>query len=799
MKAIKWGISSIFILLVIIGGAIYGYLKSTLPDYSGTYQVPGLKSEVEVIRDSYGMPHIFADNDEDAYFAMGFSQAQDRLFQMDLARRAGSGRLSEIFGSSLLNVDKLFRILNSTVSVEEWEGQLTPESLRSLKAFSAGVNYFLANNDNPLPIEFKILGYQPEPWKVTDSISLMVYMGWTMNYAFKTELLHAAIIDKIGEDLAKDLFIDYPSGFPAIIPKGENPTPKIGLGYLKALHYASDVLGFNYGGASNGWVIGPEKSKSGHALFANDPHLAVTVPGIWYEAHLCVPGMNVSGAMVAGLPFVIAGANDHAAWGVTNSHHDDADFYLEKLHPDDKNRYLFKGNWEEMKIVNTSIKVKGSEPVDYKIKLTNHGPIIDDLNKHNSSPGYAVAMRWAQLDFPKVFKGYWLVNRAKNIGDIEVAAGYAKSGQNWIYTDDQDNIGFYFLGGIPKRKNFTGELPIPGWEGKYEWDGYVPDENQPHMRNPQQGFIVNANNKIEPEGYPHIITKYYATPDRFMRIQEMLEEKEKLGPKDFESMQNDLLIVMARDWVPLIAAALENKQLLETEAQALEKLKNWDFRAGKDQVESSIFNVFLNYLPENTFKSRLGDELYGYYLTGDKNIPFNVLREFIQNGKSRWFDNPETPETEVMNDVLAKSFKDSIHYLEDTLGDNVQDWQWGKLHTLTIYHPFGKKSALLGWFFNLGPFQASGSIFTVNPTYFKISKGFQVQGGSSSFRRIIDFANPKNSKSILPGGISGNFMSPHYDDQLKLWMEGKYRPFVLDRDEVLKDKMSLLKFIGKGI
>ncbi len=743
------------------------------------------------------MPHIFDTKDYDAYFAMGYCQAQDRLFQMDLARRAGLGRLSEILGNSLLNVDKLFRVINASSPIDSWKNKLSPETIRSLGAFTAGINAVLETQNTPLPIEFIILGYQPERWELTDSIAVMLYMAWTMNYAFKNELLHSAIVEKVGKDLAKELFIDYPSSFPATIPENENPTPEIGLGYLKTLQLASNILGINIGGASNSWVVAPEKSKTGNALFANDPHLNLTVPSVWYQGHISVPGMNVSGAMVAGLPFILGGANKYVAWGVTNSHHDDTDFFLEKLHPEKKNLYLYKDNWKELKVKHESIRVKNKETVNYEIRLTRNGPIIDDLNKHQYSHDYVIAMRWTQVDFPKAFKGYWLVNRAKSVKDIETAAGYAKSPQNWVYADKQGNIGFYFLGGIPKRDNFTGELPMPGWEGKYKWDGYVPDIEQPHLRNPKQGFIVNANNKVEPEGYPYVITKYYATPDRFMRIREMLMEKKQLGVEDFESMLGDVLIVMARDWMRFIVAALENDQLSETEELVLKRFKHWDFHSRKEQVEASVFNVFLNYLSENTFKNRLGQDLYVSYMTGDKNIPFNVLREIIQKGESPWFDNPETEKTESMNDVLAKSFKDAVQYLTNTLGDNIDEWQWGKLHTLTIYHPFGKKSKLLGKFFNLGPFPVGGSIFTVNPTYFKVSKGFQVQGGGASIRHIIDFANPKNSKQILPGGISGNFMSPHYDDQLQLWLEGKYRPFVLDREEVIKDQSYLLRLLPK--
>ena len=787
MKAVKWSLAGLLFLLIVGAVSIFGYLRMTLPEYSGTRTVPGLINEVEIVRDSYGMAHIYAANDRDAYFAMGFCQAQDRLFQMDLARRAGHGRLSEILGEELVKVDKLFRTLGAALPSGGWYKLISPEGRHSMEAFAKGVNYFLETNDTPLPIEFKILGYEPEPWSAFDSMAVMLYMDWSMNYAFKTELLHAAIIDRVGENLAHELFIDYPTDFPAIVPDGENPTARMGSACLDALQLAGRVLGFEMGGASNGWVVSGKKSSSGKPLFSNDPHLNLSMPSIWYEGHLVTPEMNVSGALVAGLPFVIGGANEHVAWGVTNSHHDDTDFYIEKINPADANEYRYLDRWEQMETRKESIKVKGGGEVSHEIKLTRHGPLIDDLNTHGKQKGFGLAMRLVRADFLNAFKGYWLVNRAKNIADIEEAAGYAKSGQNWVYADDSGNIGFYFLGGIPKRKGFTGELPVPGWDGKYEWEGYVSNREQPHLRNPQQGFIINANNKIEPEGYPHVITRYYATPDRFVRIQEMLMQKKRFSPEDFETMLADTLVVMARDWVPLIVQSLENVKLSTHAEEVLKHLRTWDYFSGKDAVESTVFNVFLNYLAENTFKKRLGQDLYVHYLTGDKNIPFNVLRELIQKGESVWFDDPGTPAIEGLNDVLAKSFQDAIVFLEKKLGGNVQDWQWGKLHTLTIYHPFGKKSALLGKFFNRGPYPVGGSIFTVNPTYFKVSKGFAVQGGGASFRHIIDFSDMTNSRRVLPGGISGNLMSPHYDDQLELWLTGQYRPFVLDRKAVMQD------------
>jgi len=384
-------------------------------------------------------------------------------------------------------------------------------------------------------------------------------------------------------------------------------------------------------------------------------------------------------------------------------------------------------------------------------------------------------------------KGFWLVNRAASIEDIEVAAGYAKSGQNWIYADDRGNIGFYFLGGIPKRVGFSGELPIPGWEKAFEWQGYVPDREQPHLKNPDQGYIVNANNKVEPEGYPHVITKYYATPDRFIRIAEMIEEKEALSSRDFEAMQMDLVVVMAREWIPVIRRSLAQQTLSPVESAALSTFEDWDFTARQELSAPAVFTVFTTFLAENIFKKRLGPTLYDHYVTGDKNIPFNVLREIINRGDSAWLDDPDTPEKESLDTVLAASFREAVAYLLETFGDDVAAWRWGALHTLTIHHPFGLKSAMLGKLFDLPTFPADGSLFTVNPTYYKVSRSYEVKGGGASFRYIIDFKEMANSQRILPGGVSGNFMSPHYDDQFDLWRNGEYRPFVLDRSSVEAD------------
>ncbi|MGD8948459.1 MAG: penicillin acylase family protein [Desulfobacterales bacterium] len=759
---------------------VYGYLRSTLPDYNGEMTIPALKDNVEIIRDSYGMPHIYAQTDEDAYFALGYCMAQDRLFQMDLVRRAARGRLAEILGSDLIPIDKFFRTISAGKSVEDIAAAYPYETLVAMKAYAEGVNYFIENHKGPLPIEFIILGYDPEPWQTSDGAAVHYYMAWDLNTAFSIEMLYAAVIDKVGGKMAQDIFPDYAEGYPTIVPQGISA-----LGFLKSLNLARKFLGTEGGGASNSWVISGKTAANGAPILANDPHLGHGSPGIWYEAHLVTPSMNVSGSILPGLPFVIMGANEYVAWGWTNVMADDADFYIEKLNPTNPNQYEFMGRWEDMIAKEEVINVKGAEAVKFKIKLTRHGPIIDDVNKLKAPIGTSLSMRWTAYDTLQALPFFYL-NTARSIGDIEEAVEHFKCpGQNLVYADYEGNIGFWAAVGIPIRDGFNGAVPVPGWDGKHEWKGYVPTAKQPHMRNPSQGWIATANNKHVGDDYPYPISHYYATPDRFVRIQEMLTSKKKYDVKDFESMQADFYMVLAKEWIPMMLTSLSDDNLSEKEKQALSTLENWDFVASAGGVAATVFHTTLNEMVNHTLKKRLGDELYESYIKTSF-VAFNAMRNLMAQEQSPWFDDPDTPEAETIDDIIFKSFKAAVAYLTETLGPNVDDWKWGELHTLTIYHPFGKSSSLMGYFMNIGPFPIGGSFGTVNPQPYRLSKPWEVHHGAS-LRYIFDFSNMKNSRRVIPAGISGNFMSPHYDDQTEMWRTGKYRPFVLDRKSVEED------------
>jgi penicillin amidase len=788
MRVLKWIIGILAGLILVSVICVYAYLRSTLPDYTGKIIVAGLIKPVDIIRDSYGMPHIYAQTDRDAYFALGYSMAQDRLFQMDLMRRAARGQLAEIFGKDLVSVDRFFRTITAGKSVEDIAAGYTRETLSASQAYADGVNHFLEHHAGLLPIEFTILGYTPEPWKPSDGAAVHYIMAKNLNTAFGVEMLHAAVIEKVGEKMAQEIFPDYVPGAPTIIPEGS-----AALDFLKALNLVGKLHGISGGGASNSWVVSGEKSATGEPILANDPHLDHGVPGIWYEAHLVTPSMNVSGALLPGIPFIIIGANEHVAWGFTNVMADDADFYIEKLNPVNPDQYEFMGRWEDMQTDEAVIKVKDADDIKFTVKLTRHGPIIDQINPFNRHKDTATAMRWTAYETLQA-SPFIELNAAKSIADIEEAAAFFKCpGQNWVYADDQGNIGYWAAVGIPIRDGFSGALPVPGWDGQHEWKGYVPARQLPHLRNPDRGWIATANNKHVGENYPYPISHYYAMPDRFVRIKEMITAREKLDTRDFAGMQADLYVELAKDWVPMMLASLSGNQLTESEKKAMAFLKNWNFVAGAAEIAPTVFHATVNEMVKNTFKKRLGEDLYAQYIQ-DKDMVFNAMRNLIAADESTWFDDPDTAQKEGIKDVISQSFSAAIVYLVEKMGSNVKDWKWGDLHTLMFYHPFGKSSSLMGYFMNIGPFAMGGSFATVNPQPYKLSRPWEAYHGAS-LRYIIDFADRKNSQRVIPAGISGNFMSPHYDDQVELWRTGKYRPFVLDRQSIEADARYALKMV----
>jgi len=786
MKYLKWSLWIILGILVVAFIGVYGWLRASLPGYKADLTVKGITGNVEIIRDSYGMPHIYAENDNDAYFALGYCMAQDRLFQMDMLRRAMRGRLSEILGKDMVGVDKLFRTVTAVKPVDELYKDFPPEVVDAATAFAAGVNYYLETRKGPLPVEFTILGYEPEPWQPSDCAATYYYMAWDLNSSFSIEPLFDMITKKVGKDQAREIFPDYPAGYPTIMPGAEGLSSVDTGRFLAVMAEARDVLGTDEGGASNNWVISGKKSETGMPILASDMHLNHGLPGIWYEAHMSTPTMNVSGVLAPGIPFVVVGATDHVAWAYTNVMADDSDYYLEKINPENENQYEYMGKWEDMTTREEVITVKGGRDVKYTVRLTRHGPVIDDVVKYEEESGYVISMRWTAPEMDTVSVALHLFNKAATVDDIEAGIEYFKCpGQNIVYADDRGNIGYWAGVGIPKREGFSGMEILPGWEGKYEWNGYVPTDGQPHLRNPERGWIATANNRHVGPEYPYVISNYYASPDRYIRIAEMLTEKEKLSVADMERMHADFFVVLAREWVPVFIEHLSDKKLNENETAALEMLKEWDYVAAPESGAPAVFHATVQTLIKNTFKKRLGTALYKQYI-GNKYVVLNALRPMIAGGESVWFDNPDTKAVEDMDAVITKSFKEAVTYLEEVEGKKPNRWIWSDIHTLTYHHAFGKASPILGFLLDRGPYPMGGSIVSVNPISWRLDNPWAVVAGASE-RFIFDLSDMKKSLRVIPAGVSGNVMSPHYDDQIDLWRNVDYRPFVIDREGVDAD------------
>ncbi|MFH1701182.1 MAG: penicillin acylase family protein [Candidatus Zixiibacteriota bacterium] len=788
MKKFGW-IAGIFVALIIsICGGMYFFLRSTLPEYNGTIIIDGIEDEIEIIRDSFGMPHIYAKNDNDAGFALGYCTAQDRLFQMEMIRRAVKGKLSEVIGPETVEVDRLFRLITSGKSIEEKFELLPNEVKNMMTAYADGVNHFINNPDANFPIEFSLIGFQPELWEPADELCVIYYMAWTLNFSFDIELTYEAVKNKVGQELADEIFIDYPKGAPTILPGQFNLTGA--NRFLKTIRAARDLTGMPFRGGSNNWVIAGKKSKTGMPILANDMHLGLGAPGIWYEAHLNTPNLNVSGVCLPGVPLIVAGANDNIAWGFTNVMADDADYYLEKINPANGSQCEYDNQWLEISGREDTIFIANDSPVVINIRHTGHGVIIDDIIEDtfwkHADTSYSIAMRWTLDDFNDEPTAFYHLNRAANIDDIEAAVKlYKCPGQNWVYADREGNIGYWAAVGIPIRDGFDGSRILRGWNSKNDWAGYVETKNQPHIRNPEIGWIATANNKTVSDDYPYYISQSFAPPDRYVRIQNLLNSKEKLGIDDIKAMHADNYMIAGEKWTPQIIAAVAGKSLKEFETEALDNLNNWNYRTDKNSIGSSVFHAILQFIVENIFRERIGDDLYFYYLSHNNFGVHKALHSLLDNPISKWFDNPQTEIEENRDDVYRRSFSQGVEFLKNNLGDDIEQWQWSHLHSLTFYNSVGRNIPILKNWMNIGPFPVGGSSHTVNPALYSLLNPWEPLAGASH-RHIFDLGNTKNSLRIIPCGISGNFMSHHYDDQVNLWLNVDYRSFQIDREDIVE-------------
>ena len=781
---------SVFILFII---ALRIYLHHPTPKYSGEKKLSGISKPVHIYTDSYGVPHVFAENESDLFYAAGYISARDRLFQMSLVASASRGELAKLFGDNFIKEDVYLRTWGIPKTAEHIVRQTDDEIILILEKLCAGINARIDELDGKYPIEFKLLRSKPIRWRPTDVIAYGRLMAHDLQQSWKPEILFGALVKYFGPDKLNELFPRY---------EPFRPTISEAINYSKAgLLFSTlwdlernirDLTGTNGTGVgSNSWVVSGALSETGKPILANDPHLNFTQPAKWYEMHLKGGRFDVSGAFLAGFPLPVLGQNAAMAWGFTNIMADDVDFFIEKIHPNDPNKYRHGENWLDMAVREEIIPLKNGGDTTIVIRETHHGPVITDIHPLLKNEREVVSMAWTGNQITEEISTLSKIGLANDWDSFtEVVKQFSVPGQNILFADTAGNIGWRPAALIPIRKDGGSLLPRPGWDPDYDWQGFVPFEEMPFLYNPSKGYIATANNKIVDDDYPYYISNQWAEPSRIERIEEWLESKEKLTVQDMKILQNDWLSPFAREVVPDIVKWLP--QDLDGNAEtALKILNDWNYVEHKESAAALIFHTVLDELLHNIYEDELSmiDEKAFDALMHFSMFPYRNIHWVLAEDQSSWIDDVTTPGyIEPLSDIVTKSFFNAIKRIERDVGINPSVWTWGTVHTLTHSHPLGKINILNKLFgLNVGSFRAGGSTMTVNKGEYEVLRGFH-QSVGASFRRIVDLRNMNNTQFIIPTGQSGQPNSIHYDDQAALYNAGKYRTTWFDEDFIRNNK-----------
>jgi penicillin G amidase len=796
---------SLCVILIALGVFIHHLVTKSYPKTTGSYRIEGVSQPVSIYRDELGIPHIIAENEEDAYMAIGFVHAQDRLWQMEFTRRIGEGRLSELFGSGTLEFDKMLRTIGFATIADGMTRNLDLRSLHILEAYTRGVNAYIEIARGKYPVEFDMLHFEPEPWTIEQSVMISRLMAWELNMAWLAELEMGDLVDRFGEGKAQRLIPSYPGSAPVIVPSSQEKTTGLTRDFRSGMFALRSFLGTEGTSmGSNSWVVSGARTTTGKPLLANDPHLTITNPSKWYQ--ISVRGgstLAVEGVSIPGVPAVVIGRNRDIAWGLTNVMADEADFFIEKIDSSDINKYIIDGKSRPMIIREEEIKVRDSASVIIQVRSTHHGPIVSDIHaSKNSELGQKptrleqtrqVSMAWTgsltDSDESGVFIG---VNHATNWQDFRNAVRrFTTPGQNFIFADREGNIGYQAGVRIPVRGARSPLVPQPGWISGNDWHGFVPFELLPSLFNPPEGFIATANNKITGDVFPYYISVFWEPPARIIRIRELLKAQQQFSPEDFERIQNDAYSPAARELVPYILRAYDSVEVSDPLVEAaLVYFKNWDFRFLATDVVTTIYHAWYIHLIRNTLLDELGEDgLFNYMFLS--NIPLRVMPELLHDSTSVWFDDIHTPQIETRDDIIRKSLGDAMTDLRSSYGDEIKLWLWGDVHTLRMRHIFGERKPL-DRVFNLGPYPLGGASTAIISGEYSFNHPYEAVV-APSMRQIVDLSDSAMMSSVITSGASGQPFNRHFKDQVQLWFDGKYHTLTLDKDIIEKSGWDCLR------
>ena len=807
------------VLCVLILGLFFFWLliKKPMPQVKGEINLPGLKEPVEVLRDSWGVAHIFARNESDLFFASGYVQAQDRLFQIYLLRGLAEGRLAEIFGDipEVIKQDKFARTIGLYRLARSRLKDLSPESKMVLESFSRGVNAFLERRKGNLPIEFNILSYQPSPWTPEDTVAIGLYIGWGLSLNWELELIRYQLALEQGREKAFEILPRDPEQEPYIIQPGEfqpersQPAPRQGLKLNnfpfrsgqadpKALSeilkiargYRKWFFGLSAPFASNSWVVAGSRTKSGKPILANDPHLELTLPSIWYEIHLKSPEYEAIGALFPGVPMVVLGHTRKIAWSATTTCADMDDLFILRINPENPMQYLGPQGWENFKVVEEKIKIRTKEGFKeevFKVRLSRYGPVLNDVFSGNFPRKEVLALRWTGAEPRDLILSLLEVARAENWEQFRKAI--FKMGtpiQNWSYADANGNIGYISAGLYPIRFGWEGDFPVRA-ETSSDWKGYLSLDQVPQVHNPERGYIITANNEVMPrKEFPGIISYKFCPPYRAERILELLLSKDKLTIEDMMQIQYDHYSKQAERLAPVLIKILEKYAGKERKTElALRHLKKWDYNLTTTSPAPTIFFSTYWRAFQLTYQDEMSPEVYEQFARNQ--FAFNGFdRLWLEGGEL--FERRDTPEKESREQILYQAFHQAVSDLEKKFGVRMSRWQWGRVHTLKLIHPLGSSKPLARWFdmfkVNQGAFPVVGGWNTVNNSFYSYQDNVFKCFLGPSFRHIIDFGDLNQARFVITGGNSGQPWNMHYSDQTRLWLEGKYHLMPIDRKEI---------------
>lgn len=782
------------VALLIVGASLlcgWWVVERPLPSLDGTALVLGLRDGVIVDRDQWGRPWIRAKSERDMVVAQGYVMAQDRLWQMDLLRRAAGGDLAEIFGEVALDYDKENRTLGMHEAAERAVQDSSPEIRGLLESYALGVNEYIEQRRGCLPVEFRLLGYKPRPWTPADTYLISLYMYKTLTETWKEKLNRQWVTDRVGADRAKELFVED-SPLDHYIVGGANTTmappmpipPRTAKGgpaekTEEAIPYPPEMWGeareflaaFEEGvtetTGSNNFVASGAHTATGKPLLANDTHLALTVPALWYVIHLTAPGWNVEGFALPGAPMVIIGHNDRIAWGFTNSNADVADLYAEEFKTDGSLEYRANGNWMTAQVRKEIIHVRGKADAELDVVVTRHGPVV-----HRDLPedgGRAYALRWTAIEPGGLDFGFPMLGKAENWDEfVEVTRHIAGPGQNTIYADVDGNIGFTIPAKIPIRAHGNGDLPVPGDTDDFEWTGYIPFEDLPRVENPPEGIIATANARTVGPAYKYYLTDRWAGPYRTARLYELVSSKTALTVADCNRIQNDITSLPDTFLSEqLRGAAMEAQPKDSRTAKLIAELSQWDGRASADSVATSFLEYTRRALFERILSPYLDGNVYKYELWEPESVYNDVwwrdkvfLANVLMTRPAAWlpagFSN--------YDGLLIASADDAVEALARQTGENdPAKWTWGSLHKLDMKHPLGR-SGILHAFLSIGAYPEGGTVDTVR------AMGI---GHGPAMRFVADLANFDDSLMEIPTGESGQFGSEYYRDQFPEWLAGR--------------------------